>query len=473
MVARVRNVGIAAPGALGLALLLGLLAVRSPVLALAAAAGLPFALLVFSDLAAGFAALAFLGFVDILPSAGALSPVRAAGLLLVMAWMAGIVWRDRNRSTAFFSEHPLLTAALIAFLCWGALSTLWAESSGAGNSALSRYLQNMLLLPIAYAAVRTRRDVKLVAAAIVTGATVAALFAISAPTNPELVAEGGRATGTIGDPNELAASLLVGLAIGAGFAIGRGNAPLLRLLGLCAVPLCALGVLLSLSRGGLIAFGAMLIAAVLFGGRWRAPIAAGFGVVAVGGLVYFTQLASLPARERVTTSGDGSGRIDLWTIAARMVEDHPVLGVGVGNFQIASPHFLLRPGTTQRADLILSSAPKVAHNTYLGIAAELGIPGLLLFLTIVLISLVCGLRAARIWAALGDGTMEALARGVFLGLFGMLIADIFISEMYSKVLWTLLALGPALLAVARREAAEAELEPPGLRRRRRARARGG
>ncbi len=47
--------------------------------------------------------------------------------------------------------------------------------------------------------------------------------------------------------------------------------------------------------------------------------------------------------------------------------------------------------------------------------------------------------------------MEALARAVLLGLIGMLVADFFISQMYSKLLWVLLALGPAMLAIARRE----------------------
>lgn len=43
---------------------------------------------------------------------------------------------------------------------------------------------------------------------------------------------------------------------------------------------------------------------------------------------------------------------------------------------------------------------------------------------------------------------------MFLGLCGMLVADFFISVMYSKLLWVMLALGPATYAVARHEDAE-------------------
>ena len=55
--------------------------------------------------------------------------------------------------------------------------------------------------------------------------------------------------------------------------------------------------------------------------------------------------------------------------------------------------------------------------------------------------------------------MEALARAMFLGLCGMLVADLFISVMYSKLLWVLLALGPAMYAIARREDAAEPVRP--------------
>ncbi len=141
-----------------------------------------------------------------------------------------------------------------------------------------------------------------------------------------------------------------------------------------------------------------------------------------------------------------------------MVRAHPLEGVGVGQFPEVSADYALQPGTLERADLVFSSAPKVTHNTYLEIMSEDGIPGFLLFLALLGSCLAAALKAARVWAARGDPAMEALARAVFLGLLGMLVADFFISEMYSKLLWVMLALGPALLAVARAEAAAAETE---------------
>jgi hypothetical protein len=43
-----------------------------------------------------------------------------------------------------------------------------------------------------------------------------------------------------------------------------------------------------------------------------------------------------------------------------------------------------------------------------------------------------------------------LGRALVIALVGMLAADFFASEQYSKQLWLLLALGPALLALAQR-----------------------
>lgn len=450
MAARARGVGLLAPSALAAALILGLLAAVNPLIAVGAALGLIFAFVVFSDLAVGFAVLGFLSFLEVLPTSGGLSLSKGAGLLLAVAWLARLFTRQRERD--FFSEYSWLTWILIAFLAWAALTLVWAEQTGTGVTALSRYFLDILLLPIAFTAVRTRRDLVIVLSAIAIGAFVAAAFGIVKPPSPEVIE--GRATGTIGDPNELAAALIVGLALAAGLMMSRGRPPAVRLGALLVIPFCMAGIFMSLSRGGLVALVALLVAAPLLAGRWRPAMAGLLVLVAASGFLYFTQVASLPARERITMSNGGSGRTALWTIGWRMVEAHPIGGVGVGNFPVASPSYVLQPGLLEQDELIFSVAPKVTHNTYLEILAEMGFPGLLLFLGIVGASLLCTLRAARLWSRRGAVGMEALARGMLLGLIGLLVADFFISEMYGKLLWTMLALGPAMFAIARREARE-------------------
>jgi O-antigen ligase len=447
MTARLRGVGLLAPGALLVALIFGLIAAVNPALAVGAALGLTFAFVVFSDLAMGFAILGFLSFLEVLNTAGGLSLAKGGGLLLAVAWLARVFTRQRERD--FFTEYPTLSWVMVAFLVWASLSLLWATQTSAGTTAISRYFLDILLLPIALTAIRTRRDLVVVLAAIAIGAFVAAAYGLVKPPPTELIE--GRATGTIGDPNELAAALIVGMALAAGLMLSRGRPLAVRLGATAVIPICIAGVFMSLSRGGLIALLAVLLAGPLLAGRWRLAMTSLLVLVIASGLLYFTQIASLPARERVSNVGEGSGRTDLWTVGLRMVRAHPLEGVGVGNFPVVSPDYVLQPGLIKRSELIFSTAPKVTHNTYLEILAEMGFPGLLLFLGIVGTSLLCALRAARLWARRGAVGMEALARGVLLGLIGLLVADFFISEMYGKLLWTMLALGPAMFALARRE----------------------
>jgi hypothetical protein len=80
----------------------------------------------------------------------------------------------------------------------------------------------------------------------------------------------------------------------------------------------------------------------------------------------------------------------------------------------------------------------------------MGVIGLVPFLLILGFSLRCALLAAREFERSGDSAMDLISRSVFVGLIGILAADFFASEQFSKQLWLLLGIGPALLAMAQR-----------------------
>jgi O-antigen ligase len=142
-----------------------------------------------------------------------------------------------------------------------------------------------------------------------------------------------------------------------------------------------------------------------------------------------------------------------------MVEDHPFRGIGVGNFKTSSIHYLLEPGAIKRDEFIVDT-PKVAHNMYLQVLAELGVVGLALFLAILAFSLSCGVQAARRFMQLGDTRMEIIARGLVVAMLGVLAADFFISGQFSKQLWLLLGLGPGLLAISLKAESDAPPAEP-------------
>jgi O-antigen ligase len=434
---------------LGGASLLGLLAGLSPVLGLGAALGLSYAAVSMLDVRLGLCLFVFVSFLDVLPVpiGPAVSLTKGAGLVLALAWFANATARGAYRRDRFAAISPGAAWMLAGLVALAAASVAWAGSPGAAMAATTRYALNAVLFVIVTSVVRTRRDFVWVVAAFVAGAGASAGYGIIVP--PSAAGAGvERVTGTLGDPNEFAAVLVSALPLALALAAGERQSPRMRALSLGAAILSVAGIALSLSRGGLVALAVMLVAGVMVAGRWRAIVAAIGLFVALAGVGYFLFAAPVAARERVSSSEGGTGRTDLWRVGWRMVEDRPLLGVGAGNYATASIRYLLRPGQLSRSDLI-ASTPKVAHNTYLHVLAELGVLGALAFLGLIGFALASGLRAARAFERHQDASMEMLSRAWLVALAGVLAADLFLSAEFSKQLWVLLALGPCLLAMAR------------------------
>lgn len=431
-------------GAVGLGLLAGL----DPRLAIAAAIGLAFVVLVLGDLTFGLCLFAVVSFMDLLPALGGslLSFSKVVGFLLAVSWLAKVTSSQDVRND-FMAAHPIFTFVLGAFIGFAAFSLLWAEDPSVGRTPLMRYALNLILFLIVYTAVRTPKQFVWTIGAYVAGATAAATYGLLSPPADTVYNDVTRATGTFGDPNELAAVLVPGLILAGALALTLKRYPVLRLATAAAGVLCAAGIFLTLSRGGLVALGFALAVSLVVAGRWRAQALVVTVLVALAGLLYFNYVASEEAVDRVTQFEGGTGRTDLWNIGWRMVEDKPVAGVGVGNFQTASIHYLLEPGAIRRDEFIVDQ-PKSAHNTYLQVQTELGAIGFAMFAAIILFAMLCMLRAARIFERRGERSLELIARALLIAVAGVLAADFFISEQYSKQLWLLLGLGPGLLGVA-------------------------
>lgn len=444
---RVQNLTVASfvpPAAALVAALQGAVAAVNPKYGMAFAVGVGFTVLVFVDLTVGVSTMVVLAFLESLTAGGGLSLAKGAGLVLVAAWV-GLMATSRVSPRSFFVERAGLTYVLLLFLGWAAVSLLWADVAGDARTSLMRYVLNAVLIPVVYTAMRNPKHAQRILGALLVGAILAGISGVLAGPSPTA---GDRATGTVGDANELAAALVLSAGVAGAFLFNRHVAFAARALGAVALPVCLAGIVLSLSRGGLLGLGGASVAAVVLAGRWRGRVAVAVGAIVMTALGYFLFFASLPAKERVSNvGGGGTGRLDLWTVAERMIAAHPLQGVGTGQFQTSSVHYLLRPGAIERADFILSH-PKVAHNTYLNVVAELGVVGGALFVGLVAASVYALLRAVAVFRRLGDERMEILVRGTAVGVVGYLVTLVFISENYSKLFWLMLALGPALLAVA-------------------------
>lgn len=150
-------------------------------------------------------------------------------------------------------------------------------------------------------------------------------------------------------------------------------------------------------------------------------------------------------------------RLHFWQVAVVMANDHPLTGVGHSGYERAYNRYDWLEGQfgTNRA----------VHSAWFGVLAELGYPGLLLFVTIVGSSiLACGRirRQARRGEISDELGRYAIAFETSLVAF--MVGGSFVSFQYCEMLWHYFALTIALERVAVREfearRARVEAAPP-------------
>jgi O-antigen ligase len=257
----------------------------------------------------------------------------------------------------------------------------------------------------------------------------------------------GRLQGGSGDPNYLAAGIVPALALCGGLLQIWRDA-LARLALWLAMLLLIVGLVATQSRGGALAAITALLAAIVISKGRRAVLLAGVtALLAVGGV----WLAANPeAVDRFTrTDQGGDGRSDLWAVAWAMGSQKPVTGVGLDNYEKQAADYVLDVGTLQFAGLV-AERPHVTHNAYLQAFAELGVPGILLLLSVFGATVITAWQAARRFARNADREGTALARALVVGLVGMMTASVFLSNGEDQRMWLLMGLAPAMLVMAER-----------------------
>lgn len=446
-----------AAGVALVAALVGIFAGLNPILALGAVLGLALVVLMLASVTAGVMVFTFVAFLELLPTlGGAPSTAKIVGLFLLIGWFLALISRraEDRASRDILTVVPALIWTLAFFLVWVVFSLLWAEDVAVAGETFTRYALNFVLFPIVFAAIRTTRHVVWLFSVFVAGVLLSGVIGLV--MSGAFGEEADRLSGAGINPNQLGALLAVGAVLAASLAFGGVSSFGPRFLALCSALLCIALAVMTGSRGALLGLVAALLVAPFVAGRGRrfgALIAVVAAILATA--VYINTVAPEQVRDRLTHgNSSGSGRVDLWTVGLRMVNDKPVTGVGAGNFPVSSVHYLLQPGSIARDEYIIDN-PKVTHNVYLQVLAELGVIGLGLFLTIIAMCLICAIRAARRFARAGERKLDLLARGLVIGLTALVVTDFFSSEVYSKQLYLLLATGPALFAIAGRSPAQA------------------
>ncbi|HEX2878970.1 MAG TPA: O-antigen ligase family protein [Polyangiaceae bacterium] len=237
-----------------------------------------------------------------------------------------------------------------------------------------------------------------------------------------------RYRGILQDPNELALAGAVGLPLAFAFGQARRRWLTPKILGVLALLLVSLCAVLTGSRGGQLVF--LIVLAAYFGRRVGAV---GF---LIGGVLALPLLL-LGGRDGDDASSSTLERVDCWAEALSMWRDHPLLGVGLGQF--GEYHY------------------KTAHNAYLLALAELGLPGMLLFGVIVYLSAKIPLQALRhVGQRSAQGSLagvrltQAWAMGLLAAFAGLAVGIFFLSFTYHYVLWIYFGLSGAFYSALHR-----------------------
>ncbi len=305
--------------------------------------------------------------------------------------------------------------------------------------------------------VKDRHTIKNVVIIMMIVTTIVGLMAIydymDVGANSSL--DSSRIGGIADQPNMLAAFFNYYMFLPFGFFLMNANKFKYWLLNL-SVLIQFRGIMVTFSRGGYLAFAFALYAICFFKNKFLF-----MALIVLTWLIYINPVL-LPAGiryrmgqtlENKSTIVDSGGvkeadldtsaqsRIEVWRGAINMIKESPIFGVGYGLFPEMIKYYW--SGGTEID----------AHNTYLIIAAEMGIPALLVFLLIVLMTLG---QTHSLYKTTQDPFAKALALGFMGGICGLLVSNLFGSRLdsqeVSSYFWILAALVMRLKILDKKEA---------------------
>lgn len=183
---------------------------------------------------------------------------------------------------------------------------------------------------------------------------------------------------------------------------------------LLCLPFAWHAIFLTNSRGGLVGLGAVSLY-IWIRSKYRI-----LGIAILASLVAAFVFQGGGLRERSRTiveyeeDSSAMGRINAWKAGLSMMLDHPITGVGIGNFMVAYPSYS-------------DTKPKVAHNSFIQVGAETGVLPAVAYLLIFIDILFRRRRSGG--DALGsiDPLMMTIRQAVDCSLFGFFVCSVFLS----------------------------------------------
>jgi len=196
-----------------------------------------------------------------------------------------------------------------------------------------------------------------------------------------------------------------------------------------------INILMTYSRNAILGFALGLVVLVIIYSIKIIFALGGFGVLILLIPSVFQRV------QAIFNSSQNESRIKLWKTALMMIKEHPILGVGNGNYVTQYDTYI------QKYRLDYNSYTHYpAHNSYLKVQSELGIIGIVSFLGVIVTAL---LRFRKLYSTTNDKFYKAFYMGVTASmvafLFMNLSDNLFFVPKATTYFWFLLATAEALL----------------------------
>ena len=232
-----------------------------------------------------------------------------------------------------------------------------------------------------------------------------------------------------------------------------------RLLFVTAVTLMGIAILLSGSRGGLIAFfvEVIFLALVTYGSGkrrlgLRIALAAALVLAAVGGTFFVGGESSL---SRIADPGVvtvDQSRSHIWSVSLKMIENGMPWGVGLGAFGTAYAMFDASSGLER---------VEQAHNDYLQVLTDAGLPGLVIGAAFLFLLF----RTGRAALAVESPVKRAIAAGALTGIIGVLIHSAFDFVLHTTAVAVLFIVLLSTLVASTQQLPDEQRDTPSRRKR--------
>ena len=325
-----------------------------------------------------------------------------------------------------------LPSVLLPLLALTALAFLQSWTGSSADSFQTRFFALQLLalsafLALLYRYAATAQRMRLLAYTVIGIAVVSAIFGILRLTTqhetgfvlPLLRQNQGFAQFV----NKNHFAYLIEMAIGLIIGLAFGERTKQNLVYLAFLIPLWVALVLSNSRGGILAILVQVLIATMLLVRWpRLKIA--LAVVLVAGVCAGTlwvggdRLANTiaPATNDLTTnvasSRENASRNEIWRATLKLFSAHPVIGAGLGGYWI---------GITAYHDASGALVPQEAHNDYLELLASGGVIGFVIGVWF----LVTVIRVTKSNLSMSKGFVHALRAGAVIGIAGVLVHSLF------------------------------------------------